>query len=190
MRIGWCAMSEHVVKVQTIDLTDMVLEGKILDIGGGGEGIISRHSGQSVVAIDLRNDELKESPDIGLKIVMDACDMSFLDNTFDTVTSFFTLLYMDEASIIKFAAEAYRVIKPNGALRIWDTRIPPLSQGDVFVVQLEIHIDSQNVVNTGYGIGWSREQKPESIVEILENAGLTTVMRRDNGHIFELCFKK
>ena len=38
------------------------LQGKILDIGGGGEGIIGRLYGPQVIAIDYRQDELDEAP--------------------------------------------------------------------------------------------------------------------------------
>lgn len=73
-------MSEYAAEKQFVDLTQVKFQGNILDVGGGGEGIISRHSGNSVVAIDWRKDELEETEDIGLKIVMDACNMAFLDS--------------------------------------------------------------------------------------------------------------
>ncbi len=69
-----------------VDMRGVYLQGRILDIGGGGEGVISRLCGNGVIAIDKRRDELLKSPDIGLKIVMDACNMGFLDCSFDVVT--------------------------------------------------------------------------------------------------------
>ena len=39
------------------------LTGSILDIGGGGEGIIGRLYGSRVTAIDNREEELDEAPD-------------------------------------------------------------------------------------------------------------------------------
>jgi 2-polyprenyl-3-methyl-5-hydroxy-6-metoxy-1,4-benzoquinol methylase len=47
----------------SIDLTELRLEGRVLDIGGGGEGLISRQAGNNVIAIDLRADELAEPPE-------------------------------------------------------------------------------------------------------------------------------
>lgn len=38
------------------------LEGAILDVGGGGEGVIGRIYGPRVVAIDNRQEELDEAP--------------------------------------------------------------------------------------------------------------------------------
>ena len=48
------------------------LKGTILDIGGGGEGIIGRVYGQQVTAIDNRQEELDGAPDNGHKLLMDA----------------------------------------------------------------------------------------------------------------------
>ena len=48
---------------------DKTLAGKILDIGGGGEGVISRVYRQQVTAIDNLQEELNEAPDICTKRV-------------------------------------------------------------------------------------------------------------------------
>ena len=59
-----------------VDLSQVTLNGRILDIGGGGEGIIAQFKGESVVAIDPNKKELEEAPSKGdLKIVMDAKDL-------------------------------------------------------------------------------------------------------------------
>ena len=82
------------IETQNIDLTDVDLKGRILDIGGGGEGIIGQLKGERVVAIDRRESELKEAPGDYLKIIMDAKELKFLDETFETATAFFTLMYI------------------------------------------------------------------------------------------------
>ena len=83
------------IETQNIDLTDVELSGRILDIGGGGEAIIGLLKGERVVAIDRREAELKDAPSGDyLKIIMDAKDLQFLDGTFDTATAFFTLMYI------------------------------------------------------------------------------------------------
>jgi hypothetical protein len=54
-------------------LPDFPAQGLILDIGGGGEGVIGQLKGKQVVAIDLSRQELDEAPgEPLLKIVMDA----------------------------------------------------------------------------------------------------------------------
>ena len=55
-----------------LEVRDMESEGYILDIGGGGEGVIGRLKGKDVIAIDIRKEELEEAVDGPLKIIMDA----------------------------------------------------------------------------------------------------------------------
>ena len=70
------------------------LTGSILDIGGGGEGIIGRLYGSRVTAIDNRQEELDEAPDTCTKLCMDATTLAFADESFDAVTAFYSLLFM------------------------------------------------------------------------------------------------
>src|SRR6056297_804194 len=128
---------------------------RILDIGGGGEGIISKLYGDKVVAIDLRENELIEIADEkSLKIVMDAADLSFIDNQFDKVTIFFSLMYMDDDIISKVIEESKRVLKPKGKIEIWGIEIPSKSevQEDVFIAQLKVKLEN-SLIETGYGVG-------------------------------------
>ena len=46
------------VGLHTIDLSNIKLTGRILDIGGGGQAIISLFKGEQVVAIDKNRNEL------------------------------------------------------------------------------------------------------------------------------------
>ena len=84
----------HRYERQDVVLDDFQASGYVLDIGGGGEGIIGLLKPAQVVAIDLSARELAQAPPGPLKIVMDATDLKFLDGTFGTATSFFTLMYM------------------------------------------------------------------------------------------------
>jgi len=168
-----------------IDLRGLEIPGRILDIGGGGEGIISRCFGDRVVAIDTRKDELEESPDFGLKIIMDARELKFLDESFENVTCFYSLMYMDEADINTVLAEAYRVLAPGGSLWIWDAVIPYPPTADAFLAPLEITLPGE-VISTTYGISWHKKQSLESISEKCKNAGFTVVSSKDNGQGFYL----
>jgi exopolyphosphatase/guanosine-5'-triphosphate,3'-diphosphate pyrophosphatase len=66
----------------------------VLDIGGGGEGVIGRLKGRDAVAVDIRKEELEEAVDGPLKIIMDARDLKFLDESFHTATAFFSMMYI------------------------------------------------------------------------------------------------
>ncbi|OJV65013.1 MAG: hypothetical protein BGO41_15305 [Clostridiales bacterium 38-18] len=153
---------------------------KILDIGGGGEGIISRIYKSNVTAIDNRKDELKEISDTeSLKIVMDATVMAFIDHQFDRATAFFSFMYMHENEIIKSIMEVHRVLKKNGSFEIWDIEMPSGHQvkEDFFIVQLEV-ISEDLVVNTGYGVQLKEVQSLDTFLELLKNNGFTSVISK------------
>lgn len=105
---------------QNINLTDLIFQGKTLDIGGGGEGIIGQVLGDEVVSIDKLKEELEEAPEGPLKIVMDANNLKFLSKSFNNVTSFFTLMYIEEKYYKQIFKEIYRVLKTDGIFILWD----------------------------------------------------------------------
>ncbi|MCL2190273.1 MAG: class I SAM-dependent methyltransferase [Defluviitaleaceae bacterium] len=183
-------MTIYETSQQYIDMRGIHFNGRVLDIGGGGEGIIGLLSGDNVVAIDTRKDELEEAPDCGLKIIMDACDLKFLDQAFAHVTCFFSLMYMDDEQVKKCLAEASRVLKGGGLLWIWDSTIPSGLTEDAFVTQLKIQICDERVVTTGYGVGYKRSQSIAWIQTLCENAGFVIEEANASGEVFFLRVKK
>lgn len=139
-------------RMQRVSLEKRWNNKKILDIGGGGEGIIGKLYGADVIAIDHKKKELIETENDAIKLVMNAEDMPFLNKQFDVVTLFFTLMYMGPSQQKACLKEAVRVLKPGGILQIWDSNLPPI-QGvkDIFVLQLEIDLPDE-IITTGYGV--------------------------------------
>jgi len=138
---------------QTVTVDDFKTSGRVLDIGGGGEGIIGILKGEQIVAIDLRARELKHAPDGPLKIVMDARDMQFLDETFGTATAFFSLMYLKSPpDYQKVFHEVYRVLKPGGRFFIWDASVSRPAETDKpsYVILLRVLVRDQEI-ETGYG---------------------------------------
>ncbi len=58
-----------------VALQELPVEGPVLDIGGGGEGVIGRLEEDRVLAIDISKAELRAAPGSPVKAVMDALDM-------------------------------------------------------------------------------------------------------------------
>jgi len=165
---------------QTVKLSGLDLDGRVLDIGGGGEGIIGRLLGHGTVSIDRWSKELIEAREAGsgaLMIEMDATDMKFLDETFDACTSFFSLMYMEPEEQEKVFREAWRVLKHGGEFWVWDITIPERGarEEDVFVVWLDVRMHDTNV-RAGYGAQWaSRRQDISSFRNLAAAAGFEPV---------------
>lgn len=183
-------MNTYETEKQFIDISSVNFSGRILDVGGGGEGVISRKAGDIVVAIDRREEELIETPDVGLKIIMDACNLKFLSNSFENITAFYTLMYMNEQEVQLFLQEAYRVLKAGGLLWIWDSTLPSHAAADIFVAQLDIKLSDELHISTGYGVAWNREQTIDTVRKSCENIGLITEFSENNNQSFSLRLQK
>lgn len=165
----------------------------ILDLGGGGEGVIGQLRGRQVVAIDRRRGELEACASGPLKIVADAKDLPFLDGTFDAATAFFFLMYVAGADRDAVLAEAYRVLKPGAMLRIWDVTIP--ERGDrtqrLFAVYVKAELPDR-VIETGYGVPWAeRTQSADAVGECAKKAGFRLVeVAEPSPETFRLTFQR
>jgi len=176
-----------------IEVKDFPSEGFILDIGGGGEGVIGKLKGRDVVAIDLRKDELEETDDGPLKIVMDARDLKFLDNSFNTATAFFSLMYIkSQEDQQKILEEACRVLKPGGYLHVWDVDLEqrPQTDKEFYIVILRYCVGEEET-GTGYGQRWPEERRGEKYyIALAQAAGFQHISTRRNKHTFYMKFQK
>ena len=168
----------------TVNVPDFPATGLILDIGGGGEGIIGQVKGKQVVAIDLFKRELEEAPGSPLlKIVMDARDLKFLDASFDTVTVFFTFMYIDPADHEKVLGEIRRVLRPAGRLMVWDVTFPATktdARHEWVVYPLQIQLPATNV-ETGYGVPFTPGRGASGLAAAAAKAGFQVTKRQDEG---------
>ncbi len=176
-----------------IVLVDFKTDGFILDIGGGGEGIIGRLKGRDVIAIDIRRDELMEAPAGPLKIVMDARDLTFPDDSFNQSTAFFSLMYLktreDQLQVFQ---EIHRVLKPGGSLYIWDLVISghPATAPDIYIVPLWIRVAGDEI-RTGYGNRWKADDRSSSYyLALAEETGFRQVKMESDRHIMHLVLEK
>lgn len=137
----------HKIPVHRVKLDKIASNGLILDIGGGGEGIIVKLNGDKVVSIDSSREELMETQNDSLKIVLDVTNLQFIDSSFDVATSFFSLMYFNQTNKGKVFKEIFRVVKPNGRFLIWDVEINELIEKDrdIFVISLEISLPNETI---------------------------------------------
>jgi len=131
---------------------DSIPDGSVIDIGGGGEGIIAQIGNERITAIDKSQgeiDEAKSNAPTANWILADASDLSYSDEYFDNATAFFSGMYMSLETFEKVCTETYRVLKNNGEFWIWD---PNISNDKVlFIIRLQITLPNGKKINTGYG---------------------------------------
>lgn len=180
------------VGLHTIDLSNIKLTGRILDIGGGGQAIISQFKGEQVVAIDPNRNELAEAPDNKeLKVIMDAKELKFLDNTFDTVTAFFTFMYIPVEDYKIIFEEIHRVLKNGGDFVIWDVVMPVKGNDkrDIFYIELKVKIFDR-IEETGYGVSWDKEINIDTFTNLAKNIGFETLERKVDKDTIYIRFRK
>ena len=177
---------------QDVMVNDFNASRFILDVGGGGEGIIGQLKGKQVVAIDPNRRELEEAADGPLKIVMDAGNMMFLDDAFEVVTSFFTLMYIKGSEHKKIFEEAYRVLESKGRLLIWDVDLPQrlAEEKDFVAFYLNIRLPDREI-ETGYGTKWPEQTQGLSYYKgLAERVGFIATDHKESGRVLFLDLQK
>jgi ubiquinone/menaquinone biosynthesis C-methylase UbiE len=141
---------------------DSIPDGSVIDIGGGGEGVIAQIGAERITAVDKYQneiDEAKPNAPTANWVLADATDLPYSNDYFDNATAFFSGMYMSMETFAKVCKEVYRVLKNNGELWIWDAKIT--KNEDLFIIRLRITLPSGKKVKTGYGT----QIKNRSLVE-------------------------
>ena len=101
-----------------------VINGPILNIGCGEDSIIEKQYNQFnlITNIDNSKEKIKKSP--YLAINMDATNLKYNNNTWESITSFFSFGYFfHNIKKEKAINEIYRVLRPGGKFYLWDMNI-------------------------------------------------------------------
>ncbi len=164
------------VKVQKIP------KGTIVDIGGGGEGIIAQIGKERVTAVDKLESEINEAkphaPE-AIWILANATNLEFPNAHFDNATAFFSGMYMTDPVLEKVFEEINRVIPKGGELWIWDAKIS--YEIGPFIIPIRIITPIGKEIQTAYGKRRvSSDRSIEQTRNLLSQAGFTTHTEKEN----------
>lgn len=171
---SWLSHKMHLIKPQIVSFEQFKsVPAPILDLGGGGAGVIGRLFGKAVTAVDLRQSELDETPNGPIKVVADARNLPFESNHFATATAFYFFMYLNSSDYLAVLNEAYRTLAPGGDFYIWDTVIQEqgTDPATLFAVPVAVKLPNQ-WIKTAYGVSWKGRLLNATILEKLaETAG-------------------
>ena len=177
--------SEHVVDI----ILKRDIAGRILDLGGWGEGVIGRVYGRAVTAIDIRPDELEDAPGDFERICMDARQLELPDGCFDAVTAFYFLMYLFPEDRGAVFSEAARVLKSGGRMYVWDAAYRSAFP-EPHLVELSIDAAGERI-GTTYGVlGEGMCLSRDDVLSRAAEAGLAPAEARAGGVHFYLVFER
>jgi len=175
-------------QVQNIKLQGFGGKGLILDIGGGGEGLVSRIEGDRVCALDIRMSEIREARIHGHSsnwFVADGTNLCFKDDVFDIVTLWFSLGYMSDWNTKRAVLKAaYRVLKKNGRLSIMASCIPESNGRRIFWAEFTLPDGTRSKI--GYGVKGGQNQTLSRILDLVSKAGFSQHLHEDHDEWFKI----
>jgi len=173
---------------QKIKLGQIWKKGLIIDLGGGGEGLVSRIEGARVCAVDIRMDEIREARIHNPPSNWFACDGSqlcFHSSTFDAATLWFSLGYMKEWDTKKgVLREVYRVLNHGGIISIKAITID--CEEERLVFRADYTLPDGTLSRTGYGLKGQQNQTIETVAKLVCEVGFQLVQCHDYGHWFSM----
>ena len=172
---------DYFVHPKQIIKISKIPSGNLLDVGGGGEGVIAQIGRSLITAVDLHQSEIDEAkphaPDANW-LCADASDLDFPDNHFDGATAFFSGMYMNDEVLKTVFKEVHRLIPEDEKFWIWDAVIS--YEIGPFIIPLEIHIPSGRIISTGYGKRTVENDRTASdVIKILTDIGFDSDIKND-----------
>jgi ubiquinone/menaquinone biosynthesis C-methylase UbiE len=164
--------------------------GHILDIGGGGEGVIAQAGGTRVTAIDKYMSEIREAREKAMNahwMAADATQLPCKNDGFDAATMFFSAMYMPNDIKEKVFKETHRILQDSGELWIWDVNMRQESQ--VFAIRLQVKFNDTLKIKTIYGVK-AKDQSAASMCAMLLEAGFEAEVVTQNKHWFLIKARK
>ncbi|NPD88827.1 MAG: methyltransferase domain-containing protein [Asgard group archaeon] len=174
----------HKIEIKSIP------ENSVIDIGGGGEGIIAQIGRDRITVVDKLQSEIDEAQHKAPEakwILADARNLKFSDGQFDSATAFFSIMYMSNEDKREVFKEVYRVISQKGEFWIWDASIA--KEEGVFLIKIKVIFPDKTAVRTAYGVP-SKKQNAELTKEMLQAIGFKVKLTEIHKHWYLLKAKK
>jgi ubiquinone/menaquinone biosynthesis C-methylase UbiE len=173
---------------QRIILDALPMDRLILDIGGGGEGLVSRISGKHVCAVDYRMSEILEArihnPPANW-FVSDARHLPFRQNSFDIATLWFSLGYMrDWATKEQVLSRVLETLRAGGELSILASRID--CREDYFIFNALFTLPDGTTSKVGYGVKGNQKQTLTRVYSLLRKVGFDEIQTEDHNWWFRV----
>jgi ubiquinone/menaquinone biosynthesis C-methylase UbiE len=180
-------MGQLIVKKMNRILIEKIPKGNILDIGGGGEGIIAQIGRERVTAVDKYQGEIDQAKNKAPEatwVLANAKELDYEDGFFNSATSFFSIMYMSNEEKTEVFEEVYRLLKTDGEFWVWDASIS--NEKGVFLIKIKAILPDSKIVRTGYGVS-SKKQTIQIVKELLENCGfkVETVIDEKNWYFLK-----
>ena len=156
--------------VQEISFPEIDFHGPIIDVGGGGEGFVSRIAGKRVCLVDIRYSKILEARIHGISsslIVSDGSQLCFKSQSFDVATIWFALGYMSDWKTKEDALrEIVRVLNKKGKLILYAMHI---GDSDIHVFNGLFTLPDGTQSKMSYRVRGGQKQDANTIRKLLEN---------------------
>ena len=181
-----------VTPMQKIPLERIERSGRILDLGGGGEGIVSRLEGQRVYAVDASFQKIREArihPTDSQWILADARSLCFQDSMFDIATFWFSLGYFRDMKSKKTALrEACRSLKKGGRLSIIAASIT--CPEDRFVFKTQLTFPDGTTSQMAFAVKGNQNQDADVIMKLVKDVGFEVAQLKEYEYWFRIKAQK
>ncbi|MHA2142074.1 MAG: class I SAM-dependent methyltransferase [Candidatus Thorarchaeota archaeon] len=178
--------------LQKIELDELHSKGRIIDIGGGGEGLVSKIGGSRVCAVDIDMNKIREAQIHDLEsqwILADGRVLAIKPESFDAATLWFSLGFIrDWSAKEQVVDEIFRVLKPNGLISILGATIDCAEEK--FILRGQFSFPDGSVSQMSYGLAGQQNQTIETVNEALRQANFGKLAIEDNCYWFRIEARK
>lgn len=185
-------LSSFETPLQMIELNELPAKGRIIDVGGGGQGLVSKIRGSQVCAVDIDMNKIREAQIYDFEshwLLADGRALSFKDASFDTATLWFSLGFIhDRSAKEQVMDEIFRVLRSDGLVSILAATID--CSEERFVLRGQFSFPDGTISQMSYGLAGRQKQTIETVDALLEQANFRKLTVEDNGYWFKIAARK